>query len=130
MIHDDSMAFFSQHGTDVVTRIAINSDKKTVKDGALWTEESLPSETVLVSLVAGQPNGKVKDAAAAVEAIRRLVREPAPARRRRHDRPRSLPPGAHGRCAMTRQQRWAERAYQRVVDTKARTRRRSSRRSA
>ena len=54
VVHDDIMAFLSEHATDVVTRIAIDPDKKTVKDGALWTEESLPTESVLVSLVAAQ----------------------------------------------------------------------------
>ncbi len=73
VLNDDAMAFFSEHGTDVVTRIAIDKDRKTVKDGALWTEESLPSESVLVALVAGQANGKVPDAATAVERIRPLL---------------------------------------------------------
>jgi CRISPR-associated protein Cmr4 len=73
VLSDDAMSFFSEHGTDIVTRIAINPDTKTVKDGALWTEESLPTESVLVSLVAGQANGKIKDAATAVERVRPLL---------------------------------------------------------
>lgn len=51
IVHDDVMAFLSKHGTDVVTRVAIESDTKTVKPGQLWTEENLPSESILVSLV-------------------------------------------------------------------------------
>lgn len=51
IVHDDVMAFLSKHGTDVVTRVAIESDTKTVKQGQLWTEENLPSESILVSLV-------------------------------------------------------------------------------
>ncbi len=76
VVHDDAMAFFSEHGTDIVTRIAIDPTHKTVKKGALWTEESLPTETVLVSLVAGQANGKLKDGAQAVERIRPLLDRP------------------------------------------------------
>lgn len=60
VVHDDALAYFAEHGTDVVTRIAIDPEVKTVKPGALWTEESLPTETVLVSLVAGQSNGKLR----------------------------------------------------------------------
>jgi CRISPR-associated protein Cmr4 len=73
VLHDDSMAFFSEHGTDVVTRIAIDADRKTVKEGALWTEESLPSESVLVALIAGQATSQVADAAMAVDRIRPLL---------------------------------------------------------
>jgi len=51
IVHDDVLAFLSKHGTDVVTRVAIESDTKTVKQGQLWTEENLPSESILVSLV-------------------------------------------------------------------------------
>ena len=51
IVHDDVMAFLSKHRTDVVTRVAIESDTKTVIQGQLWTEENLPSESILVSLV-------------------------------------------------------------------------------
>lgn len=54
VVHDDVMTFLARHGTDVVTRIQLDSEKKTVKKGALWTEENLPVETVLVGLVAAQ----------------------------------------------------------------------------
>ena len=74
ILHDDAMAFLAEHGTDVVTRIAIDPEKKTVKTGALWTEESLPTESVLVSLVAGQ---SVKiDASAALAKLGELLAQP------------------------------------------------------
>lgn len=38
---------FTQFATEVVTRIKIDQEKKTVQDGALWTEEHLPSDTLL-----------------------------------------------------------------------------------
>ncbi len=72
VLGDDAMGFFSEHGTDIVSRIAIDPETKTVKNGALWTEESLPTETILVSLVGAQPNGRVRDAAAAIEQIKPL----------------------------------------------------------
>lgn len=51
VVHDDAMSFLSRHATDVVTRIALEPGTKTVAKGALWTEENLPSETILSSLI-------------------------------------------------------------------------------
>ncbi len=52
------MTFLSEHATDVVARIALEDDSKTVRQGGLWYEESLPTESVLVSLVSAQSIGK------------------------------------------------------------------------
>jgi CRISPR-associated protein Cmr4 len=38
---------FVVHATEVITRVRINRDSKTVDNGALWTEEHLPSDTLL-----------------------------------------------------------------------------------
>jgi CRISPR-associated protein Cmr4 len=56
VVHDDVMSFLSTHATDVVARVALKHESKTVEN--LWHEESLPTETVLVSLVAAAPNAK------------------------------------------------------------------------
>ncbi len=37
--------------TEVVTRIRIDPEKGTVKTGALWTEEYLPADTIMYSLI-------------------------------------------------------------------------------
>ncbi len=58
VVHDDAMSFLSQHATDVVTRVALESDTKTVKAGQLWTEENLPTETLLAALVVAMPNSR------------------------------------------------------------------------
>lgn len=50
VVHDDVMSFLARHGTAVVARIALNDETGTVAN--LWHEESLPAETVLVSMVA------------------------------------------------------------------------------
>jgi CRISPR-associated protein Cmr4 len=55
VVHDDVMTFLSEHATDVVARIALQEDTKTVKKGGLWYEESLPTESILVGLVYVQP---------------------------------------------------------------------------
>jgi CRISPR-associated protein Cmr4 len=48
IVSDDMFAYLVQNATPVNAHIAINSDgSKTVKDGALWYEETLPPETVL-----------------------------------------------------------------------------------
>jgi len=54
IVHDDVMSFLAQHGTDVVTRVALEAETKTVKSGALWQEENLPTETMLYALVGFQ----------------------------------------------------------------------------
>lgn len=47
IVHDDQFSYLSRYATPVVPHIAIDNSNKTVKDGALWYEESLPPETVL-----------------------------------------------------------------------------------
>jgi CRISPR-associated protein Cmr4 len=44
--------FLTETGTEVHTRVRISDDMKTVETGALWTEESLPAETILAGVVA------------------------------------------------------------------------------
>jgi CRISPR-associated protein Cmr4 len=51
IVHDDTMSFLAEHGTEVVTRVCIDPTTGTAKQGQLWTEENLPAESVLVSLV-------------------------------------------------------------------------------
>jgi CRISPR-associated protein Cmr4 len=53
LVHDDVMAFLLDTATDVVARIRLDEEKKTVAKGALWYEESLPTESVLAGLAVG-----------------------------------------------------------------------------
>jgi len=41
--------------TEVITRTKINNETGTVQDGALFTEEFLPQESILYSLVMASP---------------------------------------------------------------------------
>jgi CRISPR-associated protein Cmr4 len=59
VVHDDVMTFLLETATEVVARIKINDDTKTVQKGGLWYEESLPTETVLVGLVSSS-NGRAQ----------------------------------------------------------------------
>lgn len=60
VVDDDTMAFLWDTGTQIDARVAIDGATRTVRDGALWYEESLPPETLLVGLLLASPsfNGK------------------------------------------------------------------------
>lgn len=47
ILPEDAFRDFTQFATEVVTRIRIDPETKTVAGTALWTEEHLPSDTVL-----------------------------------------------------------------------------------
>lgn len=51
VLSDDDFSNFVTTSTEVITRIRISSETGTVKEGALWTEEYLPQDTVLYSIV-------------------------------------------------------------------------------
>lgn len=51
VLHDDVLTFLSKHAVDIRTRTSINPDTKVVKNGQLWTEENLPTESILAALV-------------------------------------------------------------------------------
>ncbi len=47
ILPNDVFRDFALYATEVITRVRIDQDKKTVKQGALWTEEHLPTDTLL-----------------------------------------------------------------------------------
>ncbi len=51
LISDDDFKYFVTNSTEVVTRINIDSDSGVVKNKALFTQENLPPETILYSLI-------------------------------------------------------------------------------
>lgn len=55
ILSDDDFADFVHTSTEIVTRIRIEDVLGTVKEGALWTEEYLPQDTVLYSMVMVSP---------------------------------------------------------------------------
>lgn len=56
LLDDESMGFLWETATQIDTRIRINQKTGTVAKGALWTEESLPSETLLVGMITAYPS--------------------------------------------------------------------------
>jgi len=54
IISDDNFTHFVKNSTEVITRIKIDNDKGTVQQGGLFTEEYLPSESVMYALALGE----------------------------------------------------------------------------
>lgn len=55
VVHDDVMSVLLLTCTEVNARIRLDPDTKTVAQGALWTEEALPVESILVGVVVAAP---------------------------------------------------------------------------
>lgn len=51
ILSDNVFSFLLEHGTEIVARVKLLDDKKTVQPGALWYEEALPAETILSGLL-------------------------------------------------------------------------------
>lgn len=57
-VDDDTMSFLCETATQIDARVRIDERTRTVAEGALWFEESLPPETVLIGLVAADRSRK------------------------------------------------------------------------
>lgn len=51
ILPDSAFDFLCETGTEVHTRVKIKDDTKIVESGALWTEESPPTETILAGII-------------------------------------------------------------------------------
>jgi len=51
VLPDSAFDFLCETGTEVNTRVRIDPEMKTVAKGALWTEESLPAESILMGII-------------------------------------------------------------------------------
>lgn len=56
IVSDNVFSFFLNTATEVTARIKIKDDTKTTEQGALWYEESLPTESLLFGLALSFPN--------------------------------------------------------------------------
>ncbi|PXF31851.1 CRISPR-associated protein Cmr4 [Pokkaliibacter plantistimulans] len=59
VVNDNIFAHLASHATPVAPHIAIDNKSKTVKDGALWYEETLPAQTLLYTVLAANRSRKV-----------------------------------------------------------------------
>lgn len=83
VLPDDDFNHFVRHATEVAARIALDYDRKTVKEGALFYQEFLPPETLFYSLLLAhdsrkrsnpaQPSGAEMKAAEVLDWLRRHV---------------------------------------------------------
>lgn len=51
ILPDNIFSFLADTATEIRTRISIDRDTRVVKEGALWTEENLPAETILWGVI-------------------------------------------------------------------------------
>jgi len=58
IVDDDTMTFLWETATQIDARVRLDPETRTVADGALWLEESLPPETVLIGLLAAEHSRK------------------------------------------------------------------------
>ncbi|MCS7177918.1 MAG: type III-B CRISPR module RAMP protein Cmr4 [Anaerolineae bacterium] len=55
VLHKDVFRDFALFSTEVVTRVRLEPERKTVAEGALWTEEYLPVDTLLYAPLMATP---------------------------------------------------------------------------
>lgn len=56
VVSDNVFSFLLNTATEVTARIKLQDDTKTTQQGALWYEESLPTDSILFGLVLAFPN--------------------------------------------------------------------------
>lgn len=54
IVHDDILNFLLETATEIIARIKMDDNSKTVQRGGLWYEEALPAETVLSGVITAQ----------------------------------------------------------------------------
>jgi CRISPR-associated protein Cmr4 len=72
LVHDDVMGYLLETATEVVARIRLEDQTKTVAKGALWYEESLPAESLLYGLLSLGSSRK-KEVAVALDDLKPLL---------------------------------------------------------
>ncbi len=78
LVHDDVFTEFVQSATEVVHRVRIEHVTGTVAEGALWTEELVPAESLFWVIVDVQPPKNHALNGVNAETLRQLLREVAP----------------------------------------------------
>jgi CRISPR-associated protein Cmr4 len=75
LLPDNDFRDFALYATEIITRVRIEREKKTVAEGALWTEEHLPSDTLLYAPVyatASRKNGSTLSADGVIAEVKKL----------------------------------------------------------
>lgn len=72
ILPDDIFSFLADTATEIRTRIRIDRDTRVVMNGALWTEENLPAESVLWGVI-GISASRNKDHSKTAEELAELL---------------------------------------------------------
>jgi CRISPR-associated protein Cmr4 len=77
ILPEDDFREFTRFSTEVVTRVQLENEKKTVRRGALWTEENLPTDTLLyLPVYATRPrSNRIPDGWQEADDVLKFVRE-------------------------------------------------------
>lgn len=78
VLKDDDFADFVQYSTEVITRTKIDNETGTVSDTALFTEEYLPSESVMYSLAMFAPEFSNKQSKMTEKEVQQLYDDHLP----------------------------------------------------
>ncbi|SRR5579875_225856 len=55
IVHDDVLSFLLETATEIIARIKLKTEAKTVEESGLWYEEALPAETILSGIALATP---------------------------------------------------------------------------
>ncbi len=77
VLHDDDFTHFVRNATEVVARVGLDYESKTVRKGALFYEEYLPAETLFYSLVLSSDSRRESNSKSAAQ-ILSWLRDNAP----------------------------------------------------
>lgn len=75
VLPDEDFRDFVSYATEVVTRVRLETETKTVAKGALWTEESLPSDTLLYAPLYIGKGGKKNDNEMSSDGVRDALKK-------------------------------------------------------
>jgi CRISPR-associated protein Cmr4 len=69
VLHDNDFTHFARHGTEIVARVGLDYDRKTVREGALFYQEFLPAETLFYAVVLASASRSEKQAMTAAAVL-------------------------------------------------------------
>lgn len=75
IVHDDVFNFIARTATEITARIKLKDDAKTVQEGGLWYEETLPTETILSGIALFHPTSSAKVTAKEAHKVIRDIAE-------------------------------------------------------
>ncbi len=73
VLHDDDFTHFAKHACEIVARVGLNYDTKTVKEGALFYQEFLPAETLFYAVVIANAARSRQGTAGAADILKTLT---------------------------------------------------------